>query len=198
MSAILAFLLSFLLLYKYLALFLVMFLAAILVPLPTNTLLLAVGAFASQGYFNFAASLFVAVLANAAGDCCGYFLARNYGRKVLRMLRIRLPKYIVRLEDYVAKHPGPTIFLTRFFGAADPLTNLLSGFIGIPFSVFIFYDLLGNIVSIGIVLCVGYFLGTYWQDYSKAFGIIGWAFFGCVCLCIILWRVWHIQQRKRS
>ena len=82
MSNFVALLLSFLLLYKYWALFAVIFVAAVLVPLPTNSVLLAAGAFASQGYFSFWLSLAVAVGANIAGDCFDYFLARRYGRRV--------------------------------------------------------------------------------------------------------------------
>lgn len=44
---------SYVLLYKYVAIALVVYSGAVILPLPANAMLLAVGAFASQGYFSF-------------------------------------------------------------------------------------------------------------------------------------------------
>jgi membrane-associated protein len=196
MSDFVALLLSSLLLYKYWALFIVIFIAAVILPLPTNSVLLAAGAFASQGYFSFFLSLAVAVGANILGDCFDYFLARRYGRRIIRTLRIRVPSYIERLEEYVRKHPGPTIFLTRFVGTADPLANILSGFVGVSFATFLLYDFLGNIVSIGGVLYAGYFLGINWQDFSKLFSIAGWIVLGCIVIAALALSLWYRNHNR--
>ena len=79
---ILAALLSWLLLYKYIALFAIVYSAALLLPLPVNATLLAVGAFSSQGYFNFWLSLAIAVTANTLGDLTGYAITRHWGEAV--------------------------------------------------------------------------------------------------------------------
>jgi membrane-associated protein len=197
MNSFVALLLSLLLLYKYWALFLIVFVSAIILPLPTNFLLLATGAFASQGYFSFSISLIVAVGANIVGDCLDFFLARQYGRRVIKMLRIRTPAYIERLEHYVEHHPGPTIFLTRFVGTADPLANVLSGFVGVPFSLFLLYDFLGNLVSIGGVLYAGYFLGVHWQDVSGLLSIVGWILVAFVVIAALAVSLWYGRRRTR-
>ena len=171
MAGTLSFLLSFLLLYKYWTLFTAIFLAAIIVPIPVNPLLLASGAFASQGYMSFSLSLFFVVLANVVGDSIDFFLARKYGRPILQKMRVKIPPYFERLERFVNKYPGGTIFITRFVGTIEPLTSLLCGFIGIKFRKFILYDILGNFVSDGIVLYAGYFLGVHWQDFTGIFNI---------------------------
>jgi len=191
MSSILPFLLSFLLLYKYWAIFAAIFLAAVIVPIPVNSLLLAAGAFASQGYFSFSFSLMVAVLANILGDCLDFFLARIYGRRALELLHVSTPAYLERLERFVNKYPGSAIFLTRFVGTIEPLTSLLCGFIGVRFSKFIIYDILGNIVSIGIVLYAGYFLGVHWQDFIGLFNLTNYIIVGliiAVALSVVMWR----------
>src|ERR1700733_15170510 len=114
MNAALGAFLSFLLLYKYVALFAFIFTAAVILPLPDNSILLATGAFASQGYFEFWISLLVALVANVAGDLVGYFLAKRWGKAALSRLRVRVPWYIDRLDGYLKKHPRRSIFLTRF------------------------------------------------------------------------------------
>jgi len=55
--------------------------------------LLAAGAFASQGYFSFFLSLFVVVASNVLGDYTGYFLAHRYGRRIFELLHIRVPDF---------------------------------------------------------------------------------------------------------
>jgi len=183
-------LLSFLLLYKYWALLALGFSAAVILPIPMNTVLLASGAFASQGYFNLYVSLAVSLAANIAGDCFGYSLARAYGRRALKMLRIRQPRSVQRFEGYIKGHPASTIFLTRFVGALGSLANLFAGFSGMSFGAFLLYDVLGNIVSIGGVVYAGYFLGIHWQDFTGFFGVIGWVVFGLfACTALILWYI---------
>src|SRR5580692_11145941 len=100
MNAALGAFLSFLLLYKYIALFAFIFFSAVILPLPDNSILLATGAFASQGYFGFWTSLLVALAANVAGDYVGYLLARHWGRAALDRLHINVPWYIDRLDSY--------------------------------------------------------------------------------------------------
>ena len=197
MSNFLEILLSFLLLYKYWALFGVIFCAAVILPFPSNSVLLATGAFASQGYFNFFISLLVAVVANVAGDCVDYLLAARYGKRALQMLHIRLPAYVGRLETFVKRHPGPTIFVTRFVGTVEEVVSFLAGFVGVPLGTFLLYDTLGNIGSIGLVLYAGYFLGIHWQDFSSLFTLIGWIMLGLIVTVALGLSIWH-RSRKRT
>ncbi len=194
MSSILTFLLSFLLLYKYWALFAVVFMAAVIVPIPANTLILAAGAFASQGYFNFWISLLVIVLANMVGDCIDYFLARIYGRRILRKIHVRMPSYLERLEKFVAEYPRSAIFFTRFVGTIEPITSLLCGFSGIRIWTFLVYDFLGNLASDGLILYSGYFLGVHWQDFTGLFSLTDYILVGVTIIAIVgvlYWRKKH-------
>jgi len=72
--------LSYLLVYKYLVLFLIVFLASLILPLPATALIMAAGAFSSQGYFNFSEVLLVAFAGSVLGDCCGYFISFYFGK----------------------------------------------------------------------------------------------------------------------
>jgi membrane protein DedA with SNARE-associated domain len=185
MNAALGAFLSFLLLYKYVALFVFIFTSAVILPLPDNSILLATGAFASQGYFSFWISLSVALVANVAGDCVGYFLAKRWGKAALTRLRVHVPWYIDRLDGYLRKHPRRSIFLTRFVGTADALVNLLSGFAGIPLPMFLLWDVLGNFVSLFYILYLGYLFGVYWSNVSGILSIAGFILFAIVFIAAI-------------
>jgi len=191
MSYILAAVFSFLLLYKYWALLAIFFISALVLPIPTSTVLLATGAFASQGYFNFFLSLFAIVASNILGDYVGYLLARRYGRHILDMMHVGTPASLKSIETFLRRHPGPTIFLTRFAGTTDSLANLLAGYSGISHGAFLFYDILGNVVSDGWLLYAGYFLGVHWQDFTGFFNVTDYVLLGViivVAISLILWQ----------
>jgi membrane-associated protein len=194
MSTILAFLLSSLLLYKYWALLLVFFFSGLILPIPTSTVLLSTGAFASQGYFNFFISLAVIVGANMLGDYTGYLIARRYGRKALGILHVHVPVWIERLENFLHKYPGSAIFITRFVGTTDVLTNLLCGFSGVSLPIFLLYDFLGNLVSNGSLLYAGYFLGVHWQDFTGLFNITDYILVGIV-VAIALYAIIRYKRK---
>ena len=99
MNEILARLLSYVLLYKYVAVGLIVYVSAVIVPLPTNAMLLAVGAFASQGYFNYWILAPLAVIANTLGDLTDYGIARYYGEWIARALRLHKIKFYYQLKE---------------------------------------------------------------------------------------------------
>lgn len=172
MSYFLAPLLSYVLLYKYAMLFAVVFSAAVVLPLPVNTLMVAVGAFASQGYFSFSLSLAVAVAANAAGDLVDYLIVRRYKRLPFLRKRERSP-WIVRLEGYVRTHAGFTVFVTRFVGSVSVVTNALAALAGVSVGTFLVFDVLGNLADFFVVTSFGFLVGSYWEQYSGLMSTVG-------------------------
>src|SRR5271154_2498974 len=96
---ILSSLLSYVLLYRYVTIALVVYFSAIILPLPSNAMLLAVGAFASQGYFNFWGALTVAVIANTLGDLTDYGAAWHWGERVTRFLHLHKFKFYDQLRE---------------------------------------------------------------------------------------------------
>lgn len=169
----LSLLLSYLLLYRYIALALVVLCAAAILPLPVNTLLLATGAFANQGYFDFTQSIFVAISANVIGDMAAFWFTRKYGPIAFKKLRIKTSPNLLRAEQYIQTHAGATIFITRFVGVIGTATNILAGLADVSPIKFLTFDLLGNSIQIGMIIGLGYLVGTYWQDYSDTISIVG-------------------------
>ena len=100
-GSILGVLLSYLLLYKYVALFAAIFFAGIIVPIPASEVLMAVGAFSSQGVFNFYLALAAGLSGNVLGDLVDFFLARRYGATVIRKLRLHRIKFFDQIEAEV-------------------------------------------------------------------------------------------------
>ena len=189
--SVLASLLSFVLLYKYDALALIVYISALILPLPANAMLLAIGAFASRGYFNFWVALAVAVLANTAGDLTGYGIARRYGERVTRILRLHKLKFYEQLKEELRTDAAITVFMTRFAGSLSTIGNFLAGLVFVPLKTFLVNDMLGNVIEPFAALTFGYVAGDYWGDLSGFFGIVT----AIVALVVIIFVLSRIKQR---
>ena len=57
------------------------------------------------------------------------------------------------------RHGHRAIFYARFLAGLRALVYLSAGSFGVPPSVFLFYDLLGALISVPIVVTLGYVFG---------------------------------------
>jgi membrane protein DedA with SNARE-associated domain len=191
MDSLLTPLLSYVLLYKYITIILVVYIGAVGVPLPANAMLLAVGAFASQGFFSFWISLAVAVIANTLGDLTDYSLTRKYGEVIIRKLKMDKVKFFGNLKEELKNDAAVTVFTTRFAGSLSSITNFLAGLVEVPFLTFLFYDILGNIIEPFVALLIGYLVGNYWSNFSNLLSLAA----GIIAVAIIIFILTRIYRR---
>jgi membrane protein DedA with SNARE-associated domain len=191
MDSLLAPLLSYLLLYKYATVFIVVYSAAVILPLPANAMLLAVGAFSEQGYFNFWISLAVAVVANTLGDFTDYAITRRWGKVIIKKLHIDRLYFFNQLSEEMRSDAAITVFTTRFAGSLSPIANFLAGLVGVPWWTFLWCDFLGNVIEPGAAIMIGYAVGAYWNDFSGIFGIAT----GMIAILIIIFFLFRIHRR---
>jgi membrane protein DedA with SNARE-associated domain len=196
MELLLTTLLSYLLLYKYVAVFVIVFLSGLLLPFPANTLMLAAGAFASQGYLSGSLALGVAVVANVLGDSLGYSLTRLWGTRLITEAHLKRFKTVDRVEKFVRQNTRLTIFVTRFFGSAGVAVNFLAGLSGVAYRRFVTYDILGNFVDLGCFVVAGYFLGVYSDNYSDIALLTGWIIFIAIAIFLIFRLFWRKSGNK--
>jgi membrane-associated protein len=174
-------LLSYIFLYGYVAVFIVIFLGGLGVPMPSNTVLFAVAALASQHYFNFFLLLIVAVTANVLGDSCNYFIARTFGRALIRknyhkrvyFIVRRVERHIKPLEERIQRHEGHAIIASRFVSPINTIANFLAGLVPVPVTTFVAAVVIGDFISIFIVLSLGFFVSQSWQNIAGVIGILG-------------------------
>jgi membrane protein DedA with SNARE-associated domain len=162
------YLLSFLLLYKYWGLFTVALISSIALPIPASVALSAAGGFASQGYLNIYAVLGVTLLGSIVGDLFGYFLARQYGEKILNKFapfrRLMRSSAYHKVEDYIIDFAPSLIFFSRFLTELSPATNILAGLSKVSVKSFFIFALLGEITYTILYGLTGFFLGSQWQN----------------------------------
>jgi membrane protein DedA with SNARE-associated domain len=195
MNSLLGVILSYILIYKYVAIFIITFLGAMVLPLPVNPTLLAIGAFSSQGYFNIWLALSVAVIGNILGDMTDYLAAKKYGEILIRKLKIRSLRFFRQLEEEVRRDAVGTVFTSRFAGSLGPVVNLLAGFVDVPLFRFLIPDVAGDFIEPFVILFIGYALGTYWSSFSGTLNLIA-AMVATAIIMFILFKMYRRMTKR--
>ena len=197
MNPILEHMLPYIISYTYVAVFLFAFLGAVALPLPTASMMIAVGFLSSLGYFNFWSMLFIGILGNIAGDHTGYWLARKLGKRLMQypgFKRFRDTR-LQRVEAQLIAHPGPILVSTRFMTAVAPSVNIVAGIAHMPFLSYTLYEVIGEILEVSIAILLGYWFGREWERASEYFFVF-------VLITVIgfyiSYRVWKYLTREHS
>lgn len=172
-NSLLFYLLTLLQEYGYPILWVSVFIGALGIPLPNTLVLLAAGAFAALGNFNFAILLAVAVSAFVAGDNASYWIGRRWGSRLITWLEQRLirPRTVARSQMYFRRLGGWAIFFSRFLiSALGGEINLLAGAEIYPYRRFLLYDLSGETLGALLPLSLGYIFGASWVAVGDILG----------------------------
>lgn len=202
MNNLLPILLSLLQNYGYLALWITVFVAAVGLPIPITLVLLAAGAFAALGDFNFALLFIISFSALICGDNAGYLIGRMWGSKALnwveqskRWNRLIPPRTIVRSRHYFRHRGGWAIFLSRFlFSALGGVINLFSGSELYPYRYFLICDTSGEVLGAIIPLLLGYIFGASWEAVGD---VLGYSSFLLLSLLVVILLVVRLIRNAR-
>lgn len=200
MHGLLDVLLPYVFAYKYIALFIITFWGALLLPLPSGTLIAATTAFATQGYFAPWAVFMVGILGNVAGDNTGYWLARRYGISALERVgfkRIIRSDNFSMVEKQISDHPFLTIFWSRYMTAIAPTVNIISGLGKVRYPVYLFFEFWGEVAEVGTNFAIGYFLGANWEYFSAYLDKVWVVIIGGAIFSYLIWTTFA-QRHKRA
>jgi membrane protein DedA with SNARE-associated domain len=150
---------SLLLQHGYLFLFSYVLLVQAGMPLPSDPLLLIMGALAGDHFYSLWVSLGMAVLASLLGDYIWYELGRLRGRSVLGLIcRFSLePDNCVRkTEGSFAKRGASALLFAKFVPGMGLVAMSLSGMIRMSRLRFLFFDAAGTALWAGAYLGAGF------------------------------------------
>ena len=147
--------------FTYLGLFVVLMLCGLGMPIPEDVALLAGGYLVHRGVTRYPITLAVALLGVVAGDNSLFFIGRHFGSGVVRYFALRpgRKQQIERIEAFVQRHGHRAIFYARFLAGLRALIYLSAGSFGVRPAVFLLYDLLGALISVPVVVTLGYVFG---------------------------------------
>jgi len=159
--------------FSYLGLFVVLVLCGLGLPLPEDVALLAGGFLAHRGVTRYPITLAVSLVGVAAGDNSLFFLGRRFGTEVVRYFAILGPGSqvrVARIKEFIDRHGNRAIFYARFLAGFRALVYLTAGSFGVSPVRFLFYDVLGAVISVPIVVSLGYLFGAQLEVLIKYLG----------------------------
>ena len=148
--------------FTYLGLFVVLMLCGLGMPIPEDVALLAGGYLVHRGITRYPITLGVALLGVVAGDNSLFFMGRHFGSGLVHYFTLGRPgrkQQIERIEGFMQRHGHRAILYARFLAGLRALIYLSAGSFGVRPAVFLLYDLLGALISVPIVVTLGYIFG---------------------------------------
>ena len=159
--------------FTYLGLFVVLLLCGLGMPIPEDVALLAGGYLVHRGITRYPITLVVSLVGVVAGDNSLFFLGRRFGTGWVRYFGIGRPGrqvQIERIQKFMQRHGHRAIFYARFLAGLRALIYLSAGSFGVRPAIFLVYDLLGAIISVPIVVTLGYIFGKQLEMIVKYLG----------------------------
>lgn len=176
--------------YTYAGLFGVLLLCGLGLPLPEDIALLAGGFLVHRGITQFPMTLIVSFLGVIAGDNSLYYMGRRFGTGLVSYIQIGRPSsqaQFDRLKNFMHRYGNRAIFYARFLAGLRALVYLTAGSLGVSPGRFVFYDLLGALISVPIVVSIGYLFGAQIEALSHYLGVwsiwcSSWCWEHCWCM----------------
>jgi membrane protein DedA with SNARE-associated domain len=186
--------------YGYLLVFVWVLAEQIGLPLPAFPLLVSAGALAGQGKMNLSLILLTCIVAALFADTFWYKLGQTRGAGVLNFLcRMSLePDSCVQTTRGSLDRRGPqTLLYSKFVPGLNTVAAPIAGMSRVPYSRFLFYDLVGTIVWACSSLMVGYIFSEQVDAILNRSRQVGQFVAVLAVLAIIAWVVWKYVQRRR-
>lgn len=144
--------------------------------IPGEIALIIGGVAASVGHVSLLWVLVCGVLGAIIGDSIGYLVGERWGVQLLHStLGRKVP--IERLDAaraFIARRGGRAVFIGRFTAALRALVPGFAGMSGVPYRVFLPWNIAGGVVWACASVALGYAAGTSWElaaHYASIFGI---------------------------
>lgn len=174
--------------YGSFAIFAAILLASIGAPLPATFLLVAAGSFVTQGEMDLWPVLLAGTLGAVIGDHIGYGIGRIGGRTFVHGVgqRFNAGGMLTQAEATMDRWGGLGIFLSRWLlTAVGPYVNLTSGLMGYHLLRFSFWDIMGELLWVGLYVQIGRFFSDQLATISDALGDLTWVVLGVVAILFI-------------
>ena len=163
--------------------------------IPGEIALILGGVAASVGHVSVLWVLVCGVLGAIIGDSVGYFVGERWGIQILHSTLGRtIP--IDQLDGgraFIQKRGGRSVFIGRFTAALRALVPGLAGMSGVPYRVFLPWNMAGGLVWASASVALGYAAGTSWELAAHYASIFGATVLGLVALGIG-WAWWRHKR----
>lgn len=175
------------------------FLDQIGVPIPAAPWLMAAGALAAAGKFDWPIGVAASVLACLIADFIWFYLGRHHGTRVLGFLcRISLePDTCVRRTlNLFTRYGWRGIVVAKFVPGMSTVTPPMAGMSQINAGQFLLFDGLGSVLYSVSFIMLGYFFSGQIAQIGAALGHIGGDTLSVIVILLVLYVAYKYWQRQ--
>jgi membrane protein DedA with SNARE-associated domain len=178
--------------FTYLGLLLVLLLCGLGLPLPEDVALLAGGFLVHRGVIQYPPTLAVSLVGVLGGDCSLFFLGRHLGSGLVKYVGLLYPDYrqsIARMQNFMHRHGHRAVFYGRFLAGVRALIYLTAGSLGVPPARFLVYDLAGALISVPLMVSLGYLFANQIEAVTRYLGGFDRLLLAAVALSLTVWLI---------
>ncbi len=164
--------------------------------LPGDSLLFTLGTITAQSdtSLNIFILFIILFLASIIGNQINYIFGRFIGPRILAYNKIRFinKQYLIKAHVFYNLHGGKTIIFARFLPIIRTFAPFIAGISKMNFKQFTIYNIISAILWIGILLGMGYFLGSS-ALIKEHFSVV---IYGIIIISILPSSLAMLAQRK--
>jgi membrane protein DedA with SNARE-associated domain len=191
--------------YGYAAVFLLMLAESACIPIPSEVIMLFVGALAAGAYPGAHPTLAGIVLAGVLGNVAGSYIAwaagRYGGQAAVRRWGRRFgvrDHDIDRAVAWFDRHGPAAVLFGRVIPVVRTFISLPAGFADMPAGRFGLFTTLGCIPWTAALGIAGYALGANWQHIANDFHGPTYAIAGIIVVALAVALVLHFRRRRAA
>ncbi len=146
----------------------------VILPIPSELILLLTGFNVSVGNFGFIAALIATTIGSLAGALFLYFMGYAFSEERLESLVSKYGKYVglyvkdlQKTASWFERHGAQLVFFGRLIPLIRSLVSIPAGLTKMKMSKFIIFTTLGSGIWNSIWITLGFFLGDKWSSAEK-------------------------------
>lgn len=146
----------------------------VILPIPSELILLLTGFNVSIGNFGFIAALIATTIGSLAGALFLYFMGYAFSEERLESLVSKYGKYVglyvkdlQKTASWFERHGAQLVFFGRLIPLIRSLVSIPAGLTKMKMSKFIIFTTLGSGIWNSIWITLGFFLGDKWSSAEK-------------------------------
>jgi membrane-associated protein len=155
--------------------------------LPGDYLLFSAGLLCGTGNFPVPILLlwFCILVASVLGSYVGFLFGKYLGNKLLDAKDTWYFKreFIVKTRYYYIKYAGNTLIIGRFLPVVRTFAPILAGIIKMDIRKFLYYNVVGGVIWVSLMVLGGYFLG---QRFPQLLNYLEYIVFGFIALTSVV------------
>lgn len=128
--------------------------------LPGDSLLFAAGSIAALAYLNIYLLILLLLIAAVIGGSINYTIGRWFGTWLCKHTSLVKPKRIEEAKQFFDKYGANAVIIARFIPIIRSFIPFVVGLVNMSHKKFVVYNIIGALLWILLLTCLGYFFGN--------------------------------------